>query len=105
MWIDTEALRDCIAGPLFSVVTRGNCSYVYGREDSYFKGVSDPIGLKSRLLEALDELVEAIDQFAPKTANELSDQESMHQNASDIWSAVETAIEIELLRHVNADLG
>ncbi|MFT6673396.1 MAG: hypothetical protein ACJAVZ_004894 [Afipia broomeae] len=104
LWIDTEVLRDSLAGPLYNIAMKGNCSYVYSREDRYFKGVDDPEGLKNRLREFLDELVEAIDQFGPRTADELSDQASVYKNASDIWAAVEAAIEIERRHYKNSNL-
>lgn len=103
LWIDTEAIRDCIAGPLYQIFVSGGCAYVYQREDRYFAGVDDPDELKSKLREWLDELFEDIEQFLPRSADELSDQESMRQNAAEIQVAVQTAIEIELARHKHTD--
>ncbi|WP_156420534.1 MULTISPECIES: hypothetical protein [unclassified Sphingopyxis] len=100
-WIDLEVLRDGLAGPLYGILETGGCSYVYGREDVYFCGVDTPAALRARLQQWHIEIVAAIDRFVPAAPSELADLVSMRKFASDIWTAVEAACEIERRRWEN----
>ena len=97
-WIDLELLRAALAGPLYSVAEKGNCTYVYTRDDEYFAGVSDPSALLARLQQWHDELLAGLDRFAPTSEAEATDLASMRQFATEMWSVAEQAIEIERAR-------
>ncbi|MFN6572576.1 hypothetical protein [Dendronalium sp. ChiSLP03b] len=55
------------AGSLHSIAMRGECEYVYQRDDWYFSSVTDPASLHIRLMSWLEELISGIGQFQPQS--------------------------------------
>ena len=94
-WLDSEVLRDALAGPLYSIKETGGCAYVYLRNDAYFSGVDDPAALREQLRRWHNELVEGIGRFVSASPAEAADLASMRQFASDIWTFAEAACDIE----------
>jgi hypothetical protein len=100
-WIEVAHLNVDIAGPVFSIVEKGGCNYVYSREDDYFWGVDNPAALRNRLLQSHNEMVEIIDSFVPRSSAETADLVSMRQFRSDIGNVIEAACDTEQRRWDN----
>lgn len=94
-WLDLEGWQDALAGPVSSIVKRGNCAYVYERDDVYFSGVTDPDALLARLRQWHGRLTEGLDRFVPETTAEEADLAMMRGLAREMWSVAERAMEIE----------
>jgi hypothetical protein len=97
-WVELEGWQDSMAGPLSVIANTGGCAYVYPRQDWYFAGVSDPAGLRSRLLEWHTGLVAGVERFAPATPAEAEDLAFMRGVAGRMRELVERACEIERAR-------
>ena len=97
-WIELEWWQDALAGPLSSIVERGECAYVYKRDDEFFAGVDDPTTLRARLRQWHENLIAGLDRFDPGLSAEMIDLESMRQFASTMWDVAEQAIDIERVR-------
>ncbi len=100
-WSGLEGWRDSIAGPLYSVVEKGGCEYVYTRDDRYFAGVNDPESLKGRLLEWHAKLAARVEHFAPASEAEQTDLAFMRSLVANMRSLIDRAIEIESRRWAN----
>lgn len=98
IWIDLEVLQERLAGPIFSVKETGGCAYVYLRNDAYFSGVGCPVALRERLRQWHSELVDDIERFVPTSPSEAADLASMRRFASEIWTVVDEACDIEHIR-------
>jgi hypothetical protein len=97
-WVDLEGWQDSIAGPVSAVAGSGGCAYVYEREDGYFAGVSDPAGLRSRLLDWHAALAAGVEKFAPECPAEASDLEFMRSLVSGARELIEQACAVERAR-------
>jgi hypothetical protein len=100
-WSGLEDWRFTIAGPLDSIVTKGNCEYVYARNDQYFAGVHDPGALRSRLLEWHAALASRVERFAPASEAELADLMLMQSLVASMRSLIDHALEVESRRWKN----
>jgi len=97
-WSELEGWQDSMAGPLSAIAKTGGCEYVYHRDDSYFASVSDPEGLRSRLLEWHAKLAAGVERFAPATPGEATDLEFMRSVVGRMRELVERACAIEQAR-------
>jgi len=100
-WSSLEGWRDSIAGPVYSIVMKGDCEYVYTRGGHYFTGVSEPKSLQSRLLDWQAELVDTVEEFTPASSAEEEDLASMRLRAAAMRSVIDRAIEVESRRWQN----
>jgi hypothetical protein len=94
-WIDLSTLVDGLAGPVSTILNSRRCEYVYAPDDNRFRGVIDPGTLRQWCLKRRNELVVAIDRFAPTSADEQADQALMHRFMADIWAVTEQLLAIE----------
>ena len=97
-WLDLEGWQDALAGPIWALVNRGECAYVYTRNDEYFADVSDPAGLRSRLKQWHDKLIAGLERFQAISPAEATDLASMHQFSCAMWAVAEQACDIEQAR-------
>lgn len=90
-----------MAGPLYSIVRRGGCEYVYGRDDWWFAGVSCPTSLRSRLLEWHAELAMRVGRFKPESETEQTVLTLMLSLVAAMRSVIDVAISVESRRWGN----
>jgi hypothetical protein len=93
-----EGWQDALAGPLYSIVHKGGCEYVYSRDDHYFSGVSEPNSLRARLLEWYAGLATGVEKFAPVSPAEKTDLAFMRTTVAGMRDLLERAWRVELAR-------
>lgn len=108
-WLDLEGWRSSLAGPIWSIVKKGGCAYVYDRDDEFFAGVNEPAALRARLRQWHDKLVVGLERFQATSPAEETDVASMQQFARAMWAVAERACDIEqsrweAARHTNGQL-
>ena len=97
-WVELEGWQDSMAGPLSSIASSGGSEYVYPRDDAYFAGVNDPVGLRTRLLEWHTGLAAGVEQFTPATAEEAADGAYMKMISHRMRELVEQSCAVEKAR-------
>lgn len=95
-WGALDWLRDSLAGPLWSIVNKGGCGYVYQRDD--FAGVTDPETLRLWLLEGHARLAAAVAELIPASPAESLDLVFMQSVAGQVRELIERAIAVEKAR-------
>lgn len=98
LWVDLEIKSDWIAGPLYSISTKGNCDYIYTDQDGRFSGVKTAEEFRHWALRLTEEYRLAVDKFAPANSNEASDRKCLLGKAEAMRQAVELAFEIQKAR-------
>lgn len=101
-WVELEGWQDSMAGPLSAIAETGGCGYVYTREDWYFATISDPSGLRSRLLEWHAGLATGVERFAPVNSDEADDLGFMQSVVRRMRELIERACGVEQARHRGA---
>ena len=94
-WSYLEVMQDQLAGPPSAA---GGCRYVYERDDVYFRGVTNPESLRTRLLEWHGELSAGVDKFEPRTSQELADFSYMKSLVEKLGELIEALIALERKR-------
>jgi hypothetical protein len=97
-WIDLEHWRDALAGPIWAIVKKGECAYVYTRDDEYFAGVNEPAALRARLRQWHDKLIAGLERFQAASPAEVADLASMQQLVCAMWAVAERACDFEQAR-------
>ncbi|MDO0824871.1 hypothetical protein [Desulfosporosinus nitroreducens] len=77
IWWDLEGLRDTLAGPLYTIKTKGNCNYVYTDEEGRFPGVDSPEMFLQWCLDIVDECRDILMKHQPENSNEEADFETI----------------------------
>ena len=93
-----EGWPNSIAGPLYAITATGGCEYVYSRDDAYFANVTDPVELRTRLLEWHAGLSNGIERFDPASVAESTDLAFMRSVASQMKELIERACDVEQSR-------
>ncbi len=95
--VDLELDRDKVAGPLFSIVTKGGCPELYkrGPGDQRYAGVHNPESLRCRIQEWHEKLTAALEQFVPASDAEARDQAYMRTLVAEMRTLIDRAIDIE----------
>lgn len=90
---ELEPLNDLIAGPLFSILERGNCDYVFV-SDERFKGINTPDDLFEWLTESIKEYAEKVADTHPENEQEEKDLKTLLFQADIKMELAELAYEI-----------
>jgi hypothetical protein len=101
-WLDLEGWHSALAGPVSAIARRGECTYVYERDDEYFRDVSDPPSLHARLKAWLLRLAAGVESFVPADDVEKEDQDDMRRFVRAMADVIEDAMEMESQRFERA---
>jgi hypothetical protein len=101
-WVDLEGWQDTMAGPLTGIAETGGCGYAYARDDQYFAAISDPAGMRARLLEWHAGLATGVGRFVPVDSDEADDLEFMRTLVGRMRELIERACVIEQARYRTA---
>ncbi len=104
VWADLELIKDELAGPLYSIYTKGECDYVYS-DRTRFPTIHDPESFLAWCLSLVDQYRQGALKAEPSDEAEKSDQAKLLESADAMESISRMAFGIVRERQRQQGVG
>ena len=95
LWVDLEIISDAMAGPLYSIKSKGQCNYVYNYKENRFPGVVNAETFNIWVNELMTKYKNAVYSYKPK-GNEEDDLKVLSLLVENMLVACELAYQLQL---------
>ena len=102
--VNLEIISDTLAGPMFSVLTRGQYNYVFKDTEGRFPGVVDEPSFRAWAAGVARSYERAVTELKPETPIEEHDRDLLLEKARSMLEVIDAA-EVEIRRAQGARSG
>ena len=93
--VDLVITNEALAGPLYSILTNGNCNYVFKDDEKRFPGVATVEEFRSWATQLAEKYRKGVEDFEVSNETEARDRAKLLEKAIAMHRAAELAYQIQ----------
>jgi hypothetical protein len=93
--VDLVMTNEALAGPLYSILTDGNCNYVFKDSEKRFPGVTTVEDFRAWSFQLAEKYRKGVEAFQTSNSAEAADREQLLEKAIAMHRVAELAYQIQ----------